>query len=259
MGFSVAGTWALEAAAGETGAALRAAVSLGGYGDYRRMLTAMVTGEHEWHGRTYHYTPDPYGRWIVAADLLPRVDSNAYGTQEEREVAGRALHRLARTAGRNGALAGTPTYDRLIEDLRRTLPAAVKPAWEVLAPPSKQLVPDPGAGRALADALATAGLDAHPELDPTGRLDGLAAQRTRVILLHGRQDTLIPFTETLRLASLLPHGAPRTVALTRLIGHAKAAEGLVRPNPAALVTLVYEVYRFAVTMRRIIGSLDGAI
>lgn len=252
MAFSVAGTWGLELAARKSGSGLRTAVSVGAYADFRRTVVAMVTGGHEWNGKQFHHRPDPYGRWIVASDLLPRLDSDDYGTREEREVAGRALHQLAYTAGRNGALAGTAVYDRLIKELRDTLPAGVLPAWDVLAPASERLVPDAPAGRQLAEALAVAGLRAHPELDPSGRLGGLAARGTRVVLIHGRQDTLIPFSETLRLATLLPADTRRMVTITALLGHAKAAEGLLRRGPAVLA---HEAYRFAATMRHIITSL----
>jgi hypothetical protein len=257
MAFSVAGTWALELAAGDLGRRLRAVVSVGGYGDFRRLLVAMVTGEHEWRGRRYRYAPDPYGRWIMGADLLPRLAGTAYGTQEEREAAAGALHRLAHTAGRNGAMAGTPVYDPLIAHLRRTLPPGALAAWDLLAPPSENLVPDPAAGRALAGALAEAGLRALPELDPAGRLDGLAAgnprggRRLHVVLMHGREDTLIPFSETLRLATALPRAARRTVTITGIFGHAKAARVARHP-----VKLAYEAWRFAATVAVMLRSVE---
>jgi hypothetical protein len=259
MAFSVAGPWALEVAAGETGHDLRAVVSLGGYGDFRRLVTAMVTGEHEWRGRHYQHTPDPYGRWILGSDLLPRLDAEydaMYGDHDARTVAGQALHRLAFTAGRNGALAGTPVYDTLIANLRATVPHSALPAWDLLAPPSRRLVPDPDGGRVLANALASAGLRSFPELNASGRLDGLASSRApRVFLIHGRQDTLVPFTETHRLASLLPRGAHQATLTTRLVGHAKAASTELLQSPA---TLVREAWRFAATMRRMLRAVEGS-
>ncbi len=253
MAFSVAGTWALEVAAGELGRQLRCAVSLGGYGDFRRTSVAMLIGEHEWQGRSYRYLPDPYGRWIVGADLLPRLQGDAWGAPPERQQAAQALHRLAWTAGRNGAPAGSPVYDLLIAQLRQTVPAGTLRAWDLLAPPSSTPVPDPDAGRALALALADAALEAFPQLDPAGRLEGLAAHRLRLFLIHGRQDTLIPFTETLRLAAAMPRGARPTVTITRLIGHAKAALLDLVANPPGLA---YETVRFLMTMRRLVASLE---
>lgn len=250
LGFSVAATWALELAAGEFGERLRTVVGLGGYGDFDRMIRAMLVGEHEWRGRRRTYRPDPYGRWIVGADLLPRLEGDVYGTAEARTAAGRALHRLAVTAGRNGALAAEPVYDRLIADLRAEIPAGVRGAWDLLAVPSDRAVPDRTAGLALADALAEAGRRGHPELDPTGRLDGL---RMPTILLHGRADTLIPFTETLRLAGLLPAAAPSHVLITQAVGHAKTTGAGPPRNP---ILLAREAAKFALTVGRMLRSVE---
>jgi dienelactone hydrolase len=251
MGFSVAATWGLEVAAGRLGPELRAVVGMGGYGDFRRMLRAMVTGEHEWQGRHYQQAPDPYGRWILGADLLPAVADETYGAKQEREAAARALHRLACTAGRNGAPAQAPVYDPLIGQLRETVPVGALGAWDLLAPDSRQGIPDRRQGCALADALAEAGLKAYPELDPTGRLKELTVP---TILLHGRSDALIPFTETLRLASELPPAVRRAVTITRLVGHAKTAQA--RP-PRSPLALARELRQFAWTVGRILGSLEG--
>jgi hypothetical protein len=57
---------------------LRLAANVGGYADFRRLLRAMIAGEHEWRGRRYRSTPDAYGRWIVGAQLLRA--STATGT-----------------------------------------------------------------------------------------------------------------------------------------------------------------------------------
>jgi Dienelactone hydrolase family len=251
MGFSVAGTWALEVAAAEPRPALHAVVSFGGYGDLRRMVRAMLTGEHEWQGRPYRYRPEPYGRWIVGADLLPLVEGGRYGAKPEREAAARALRQLAHTSGRNGAAAYDPVYDPLIAQLGEAVPAGAREAWRLLAPPSTQPVPDRHAGRELADALAEAGLRAHPDLDPGGRLDGLAAS---AILVHGRGDTLVPFTETLRLAALLPRTVRRHVTITRLIGHTKTGEA---GPPRSPVTLAREASQAGRAVRAILRSLGA--
>ena len=248
MGFSVAATWALIAAADLRGE-LTTVVGIGGYADLRRMLRAMVIGEHDWRGRRFRYRPDPYGRWILGADLLPHLDDAQYGTQQEHEAAADALHRLAVTAGRNGALADQPVYDDLIADLRGGVPSGALGAWDLLAPPSAGPVPDGEAGVALADVLADAALRRHPELDAAGRLDRVDVP---VILLHGRGDRLIPFTESLRLASLLPRATRARVHITRLIGHAKAEQ---RPATSPLAA-AREITRFARAASQILGSVE---
>jgi dienelactone hydrolase len=251
MGFSVAATWLLGTAAGGLKGRVRGVVSVGGYADFRRMLVAMAVGEHEWGGRQFRYTPDPYGRWILGANLLPLLDGGHYGNQQAREIAAAALHRLAHTAGRNGALARTPVYDDLIAQLRETIPPGVTHVWDLLAPRSRSLVPDAAAGRELACELAAAGVQRYPEFDPIGRLHALEIP---VVLLHGRNDTLVPFSETLRLAAAIPPSARRDVTVTPLLGHAKM-EGAATPwrDPAALAG---ETRRFVGAIHRLLSMLE---
>lgn len=239
MGFSVAATWSLEVAAGPLAPRFAAVVGMGGYGSIEHMLVAMITGEHAWEGRPERYRPDPYGRWILGAELLPVLDDDRFGSAADRAAAGEALWRLALTAGRHGAIADAPVYDPLNAQLRAALPATAHPAWDLLAPLSVAEAPDRPAGRALASALAEAGARVAPELDPAGRLAGLTAP---TLLLHGRSDRLIPWSETLRLAALLPPHVRRRVEITRLLGHTKATEA---NRPRAPLALAAESWRFA--------------
>jgi hypothetical protein len=149
-------------------------------------------------------------------------------------------------------LQGITVLGRHHEGLRRMARSLSHAGHVVLAPEVPawtDLRVDPRQGEPV---LADVGLRAYPELDPSGRLDGLAGHATRVVLLHGRQDTLIPFTETLRLRTLLPSGIRPTVAVTALIGHARAAPGAMGGQP---LSLVQEAYRFAVAMHRIVTSV----
>jgi len=240
IGFSVAGTWGLEAAAGDLSEHIRTVVSIGGYASIQRTLIAMIIGEYGRDGRRGVYRPDPYGRWIMGANLLTLLEGDAYGTLPERENAAAALSRLARTAGKNGTLAREAVYDTLIATLRESVPVGALAAWDLLAAPSTNPVPDVARGRALADALAGAARTACPEIDPEGRFSGLTS---RVALLHGMTDTLIPFTEADRLRELLPPGIPATVTITRLFGHTKTREARLR-NPATYVREAASFVRF---------------
>jgi hypothetical protein len=240
MGFSVAATWMLELAATDFGRGLRVTVGVGGYASFQRLLTAMLVGEHDWADPGYRYTPDPYGRWILGANLLPLFDIDDYETQVEREQAAHALLELARTAGRNGALAGTPVYDQLIARRRKDLTGRVLVAWELLAASSANLVPDPIAGRALAASRAEAAERCHPEFELGDKLQAL---RVPTILLHGRHDTLVPFSEGLRLGEAIPRKMRRQVVITRLLGHAKSVGAGTPWRPSALTTEIREFVR----------------
>ena len=240
MGFSVAATWMLEVAATDFGRELHVAVGVGGYANFERLLKAMLIGEHELAGRVYRYEPDPYGRWILGANLLPLLEADDYGTRIERERTAQALLELARTAGRNGALAGTPVYDPLIAHQRKYLTGRALVAWDLLASPSAKLVPDAPAGRALAATLAEAGERCHPEFEVGDKLRALSVP---TILLHGRHDTLVPFSEGLRLGEAIPQKLRRRVVITRLLGHAKSVGAEIPWTPAALAAEIREFVR----------------
>jgi pimeloyl-ACP methyl ester carboxylesterase len=249
MGFSVAGTWAVGAAASR--ADVRAVVAFGGYADFGATFRAMMTGDHEWEGRRYRYRPEPYARWILGADFLPLLDGDEWGSRDARARVALALLQLARVCGQNGADGDRSVYDPLIAALGDTIPAGARRAWDLLAAPSTNLVPDRPAGQALAAILSEVGVRAHPLLDPTERLRAL---RQPVVLMHGEHDTIVPFTETLRLGSRLPPEVPRTVEVTRLFGHTKRSEAPPLRNPLVLAA---EAARFVRVVRAILGAVDG--
>jgi pimeloyl-ACP methyl ester carboxylesterase len=234
-GLSVAATWSLVVAA-ELGQPVRCVLGLGGYGDFHRAVLGIITGEHEWRGETFRHSPDPYGRWILGGDFLPSLEGDEYGTREERDAAARALRLLALTAGRNGALAATLVYDPLIDELRESLPERALRPFDLLAPTSSR-TPEVEEQRRLAVSLAQAGLRRSPLLDTERSLGQL---RSPAVLFHGRNDSLIPFTETLRLESMLPRAVERRVVITSIVGHAKTASLL--SNPRALVR---DLWQFA--------------
>lgn len=221
VGFSMGATQALIAAADPAiGARVRTVVGFGGYYDLRRTVRCMVTGEHEWGGRSYTLDPDPYGRWIVAANYLTRVPGcGGMGRVAE------ALHNLAMEAGRRGISATLADYDPIKATVRETLTEDEQRVWDLLAPPAARPPADLGAARDLAGDLAGAALAAEPLLDPAPYLH-LPSLRGRVVLGHGRDDRLIPFTETLRLHSHLPPGADASVTITGLLAHSTGAKGL---------------------------------
>lgn len=252
VGFSVAATWGLEAAATVLRDAFRAVVAAGAYADLARMVRAMVLGEHEWRGRVERYRPDPYGRWILGGTLLRGLEGDEWGSAAGREAAAQSLRRLALTAGRHGAIADQPVYDPLIADLRRGLPADVLPAWDLLAPPSTVSVPEAAAAGRLAHALAATATANAPLLDPAGQLPGLRPG-LRVALLHGRGDRLIPYTECLRLCEALPAHVERRPTVTRLLGHTKRSEAAGLFNP---LTMSAELRTFARFATDLVSALD---
>src|SRR5690606_31185930 len=90
IGFSFGATQALMSASRDpVRRHVRRVVSFGGYCDLGRTLYCMFTGEHEWKGERYQLDPDPYGRWIVAANYLDHVPE--YAHMEDLKLAAREL------------------------------------------------------------------------------------------------------------------------------------------------------------------------
>lgn len=249
IGFSVAGRWALSVAAGGT-VRPKAVAAMGGYWDIERTLAAMVTGEHEWGGRRYRYDPDPYGRWIMGANLLPLLEDNTFGDAEAREQAAGALHMLASTAGQNGAMARSAVYNPLNRALRDQLPPAAHTAWDIVAPQSSEPAERGARARELTRLMARAAVSRYPMLSSTAGLESLDLP---VVCLHGRADRLIPFTETLRLAENLPAVAVRRVTITRLFGHTRSREARPLRNP---LTRGRAHAEFAETINTLLASLE---
>lgn len=194
---------------------VRGVLGFGGYADLHRTLRCMITGEHEWQGRRYQLDPDPYGRWIAVANFL----LGAPGMQRMEPVA-RGAYRLAETAGREGTFAGEAAYDPLKRQIEAELTPSQRELWALIAPPAGCPPPDLAAARELGDAIAAAALRADPLLDPAPALPELHA---RVTLAHGRTDRLVPFTETLRLRSMLSR-ADAYATVTGLLSHSAGDE-----------------------------------
>jgi pimeloyl-ACP methyl ester carboxylesterase len=214
---------------------VRAVVSFGGYCDLRRTIVCMMTGEHEWEGVWRRFDPDPYGRWIVAGNYLTAVPELA-GMDA---VAESALE-LAREAGRLGAYAAEPVYDPIKAELRERLPAEQREIWDLIAAPCGVRPPLEEA-RALANRIVDFALDANPGLDPRPALPHLDQ---RILLAHGFDDRLIPFTETLRLLSHIPARTRAVARITRLFAHSREAE------PLGLLEYPREALRYYDLLRR---------
>lgn len=198
-------------------------VSFGGYCDLERTIRFLMTGTHEWDGRRHRLTPDPYGRWIVAANYLTHVP----GLEGATDVSA-ALRKLAARAGDSGVPSLHPTLDAYKNQLRASVAVAHRDLFDLFAPPAGTLPRPSEAGR-MAEALAAAARAVDPTLEPGS---ALATVDHPVHVLHGRNDNLIPFSESLRMHSALPKHTGSKVTITRLFGHSAQA-----PLPPMMRTL----------------------
>lgn len=241
IGFSFGGTQALIAATDPVlEGHLSAVVSWGGYADLGRAIRFHALGVHELDGEVHHLEPDPYGRWILTGNYLRYVP----GFEDETALAD-ALLWLAREVGRRGIMAWEPVVDPLKEQARRRLSEGQRETFDLIAPPTGTS-PTPEewerAGR-LADRLAAAALEREPLLDPAPYLPAVPVP---VVLAHGREDRLVPWTELPRLRRTLPEARVRDAVVTRLFAHSFRERRF--PTPAMAV----EAARFIRAVHRMV-------
>lgn len=243
FGFSFGATQALIAVA-EPGVQdlLRAIVAWGGYHDVPRLFTFGLTGEHALDGMEYRVRPDPYGMWVMTGNYLTAIP----GYEDRGQIAA-ALHELAREAGRRGFYAWEPVYDEFKVQLRAELPASDHELFDAVAPPAAAAVNDSQAIRALALELAEAALRVDPLLDPQSYLHRLGVT---TLIAHGRDDRLVPFSESIRLARSLPPDQLESCTITRLFAHSGGTDRSLGP-----VRLARESGRFVHVLHRILHLL----
>ncbi|MBM4183647.1 MAG: hypothetical protein FJ207_05405 [Gemmatimonadetes bacterium] len=238
IGFSFGAPHAIAATARpDVAEHVAGSVAFGGYCSLERTIRFLMTGQHEWGGRTHRVTPDAYGRWILAANYLTAVPDYAHAD----DVAG-ALRSLCSHSGDHNIYSLDPRLDTLKVELRRALTEANRPLFDLFAPPASQL-PDPRRADDAAEALAAAGRRAEPAGEP---LPALASVRLPVHVLHGRHDALIPYSEGLRLRGALPTRTWSSVTITQLFGHS-GESGLF-----SLLRSAGELPRFVAALRRVL-------
>lgn len=192
---------------------LAAVVGFGGYCDLVRTVRFEFTGRHEWKGQVETQAPDPYGRWIVGANYLTDVP----GHEDAGDVAV-ALHRLSAEAGDRGIPAADPTFEPLKAELRAGVGRERRDLFDLFAPPGEGYAVDTEAAEELATGLAEAAGRRSPAVDPRPYLHRVPVP---VRLVHGRQDELIPYTETLRLRDAFPRDRDVTAVITDLFAHSR--------------------------------------
>ena len=202
---------AIAAARPELADTVAGSVLFGGYCSLERTLMCQLTGDHEWEDVEYTLSPDPYGRWVVASNHLTDVQ----GCEDAVDVAA-ALHQLAAATSDNRISAWDPRHDRMIRELRSSLPTRRKGLFDLFATATTDRPPEYENRLEMARSLAEACRRVAPLLDPAPQLAGVNLP-TR--LIHGLGDRLIPFTECHRLSEGLPAAVRKGVTVTGLFNH----------------------------------------
>jgi dienelactone hydrolase len=212
-------------------------VAFGGYCSLERTVRFLMTGTHEWNGRAHRLAPDPYGRWIVAANYLTAIP----GYEGAADVTA-ALRALCAEAGDRGIPSADPVLDALKLELRGRLSEGHRGLFDLFAPPAATL-PDPTRASEMAEQLAAAAHRVEPGIEPG---PGLAGVRLPVHLLHARYDNLIPYSEGHRLRACLPGSTPSRVTITRLFGHSG------QNSFPSVTRALRELPTFLVALRRVL-------
>lgn len=178
---------------------VRYIAGVGGYHDLPRAMRFFTTGWFEHGGRWQHLTPDDSGRMVLAYSSLDYLEAGRGGAAPDREV----FDRMVELRGRDPAADLAPLAAQLSE------PAKAVYALGVNGDPAR--FPElfsrlPEAMRADLDRLNLSRHDLKP-------------LRARLILLHGRNDNLIPYPESLALAAAVPEGQARVFLFNRVLGH----------------------------------------
>ncbi len=208
---------------------VRGILGYGGYHSLEDTVRFGLTGRFERGGRTEYLRPDPYGRWVVAANYLHRIPG-----YEGADDVSRALGRLAARAGDHGFDSSGPSSDPYKAEVMASVSARNRELFRIFAPDAAQ-DPEPRRTEELAPLLAEAARAAHPELELSRTLEGRALPPVR--LIHGRADHLIPFTETLALERYLrehANAADVVATVTDLFAHSGRAGASVRQLPEAV-------------------------
>ncbi|MDT8368818.1 MAG: hypothetical protein RQ745_06395 [Longimicrobiales bacterium] len=238
IGFSFGGPAVIRLAADPAiGPQLAGVASFGGFADFESALRFQMTGEVHAPEGVVPIRPDPYARWVMAAHYLPF----APGGEGLRPVA-EALHTLALEAGRDATPSWDPAYDPLRVELAAALAPPHRDLFDLLAPLSHA---DPPADHpdveVWIDRLVAGARARAPDLELPHDLHLHAP----VHILHGRSDTLIPFTEAAAISARIASPTPIT-AVTGLFAHSGHTAG------SGLAGL-RESLRFGNALRRVLG------
>jgi len=177
----------LAASQTPAGRYVRFIVAIGGYYDIEAAIAFVTTGFYRAPDRSWqHAAPNDWGKWLFVRSNAERVDDPA-----DRE-------RLRRIAERRMA---NPAAE--IGDLAARLGPDGRAVYELVSNGDPARVP------VLIGRLPTAIRDELRRLDFNGR--DFRAIAGPVFLIHGRDDAVIPFSESVKLAEALGPRADLTI------------------------------------------------
>ncbi len=158
-------------------------LGVGGYYDLHRVVTFFTTGYFQKEGQWHYLEPNRYGKWVFVLSNIDRLPD----VRDRRTLRTMAERRLDNVG------AG-------VDDLRQRLTPAGLSLLDLLE--NRDPVRAPG-------LLAGLPAEIRVELDALNLANkDLSRLRARLILFHGTDDAIIPYTESMALAAAVPSGQP---------------------------------------------------
>jgi pimeloyl-ACP methyl ester carboxylesterase len=216
-----AGPAILAALALDLRARVRFLLAIGGYYDMEAAVTFFTTGRYRASPQApwRHMTPNAYGKWVFLRANAGRLES-----ARDRWLRDRWL--LAAMARRKLADLAAP-----LDDLAARLGPEGRSVHELLVNHDPEAVPT------LIAALPERVLDDMAALD-LSRAD-LSHLQAELILLHGRDDAIIPYTESQALAAAVPRDRV-TLCLVDNLSHVELGPGGL-PDGLRLLAATYRL------------------
>lgn len=182
----------------------RGAMIFGGFAELGPTVRFAATGRAEHEGRTHILPSDPLNLPVVALHLLPH--RSLPGNRSELE---RALREMVyRTWGRM-ELKQPGARDSIAREVAARLPPELRPSFFAACGLSDES--DAWLRRGLAESIERLGF-----FDPGAKLARVEAP---VTLVHGRDDDVIPYLESLKLERSLQGSRRVRLHLTGMYGH----------------------------------------
>jgi len=159
-------------------------MAVGGYHDLKQVLVFFTTGYYRENGKWRHKEPNSYGKWVFVQSNLDRI-SDRHDRLIFEQIARRKLHDLKAPVADLAARLG-PEGRSLYDFVDNRDPARAIPLMNRLPVPIRHEI----------DALNVAAHD-------------LSKLTAHLILVHGYDDDIIPYTESVALSRQVPRGQAR--------------------------------------------------
>lgn len=206
--FSISfGSFPAIVAAARLGDAVDGLITFGGYADFAEVALFCVDGAMRVDGELVHAPFDPTTRAALFVNLARHLLPD--GTEADGAALEAAYLRFCRETWGTPDLHDVAFLTRVADGIRATLPPHLHEPFRL------GVLPGHDVAELVAGALER-GREDYERFDPRPHLAGL---RCPLVLVHGREDDVIPWTEAVELSRKAPSRIPTRLYLTGLLSH----------------------------------------